>query len=148
MRRVHIAKTSAVLVTCVALALGIAGPACATSKIVLSRYAPFPKAALTGVGASFARPTRAQVASVRVSVTQAYTVGLTQTGTLPKGAKVTVRLGLFSDKEQSIVRGKVLAYVVIFDGVNHTPRRYNMSHFTLQHETDVGNYSIESAWLA
>jgi hypothetical protein len=116
MRRVHIAKAPAVLVACMALVFSVAGPAWATSKVVLSPYAPFPKAALTGVGAVFARPTHAQVSSVRVSVARAYAVGLTQTGTLPKGVKVTLRLGQFSDPMQG--KAAALSYAVIFDGVD------------------------------
>lgn len=102
---------------CVLLVCVWSEPAWATSKVVLSPYAPFPRAALTAVGASFARPTQAQVVSVRVSVSKAYSVGITQTGALPKGAKVTVRLGLFSDAMQRPAKVRVLSYAVIFDGV-------------------------------
>lgn len=104
------------MATCVALTLGIVGPAWATSKHTLSPYEPFPKAALTAIGASFTRPSHSQVASVRVSVSRAYDVALTQTGKLPKGSKVTVRLGLFSDAMQGRRVG-VLSYAVIVDGV-------------------------------
>jgi hypothetical protein len=117
MERVCISKTTATLVTCAVLALGTVGPAWATSRVVLSPYAPFPKAALTAVGASLARPTHAQVASVRVSVSRAYAVALTQAGNLPKGAKVKVRLGLFSDAMQGKKVG-MLSYAFIFDGVD------------------------------
>jgi len=116
MRRIHIARAPAVLVACTALVFGVAGPAWATSKVVLSPYAPFPKAALTGVGAAFARPTHAQVAGARVSVSRAYAVALTQTGTLPKDVKVTTRLGLFSDAMQG--KTAALSYAVTFDGVD------------------------------
>jgi hypothetical protein len=116
MRHVRILKTLAVAATCVALALGPAESAWATSKVTLSPYAPFPKAASTAVGAHFARPTHAEVANVRVSVARAYAVGLTQVGALPKGARVTVRLGLFSDAVQG-ERVGVISYAVIFDGV-------------------------------
>jgi hypothetical protein len=114
---VRILKVPIVLMTCAALALGIAGPASSTSKLTISPYAPFPRAALTAVGAVFARPTHAQVVGVRVSVSRAYDVSLTRVGDLPKGAKVTIRLGLFSDTEQNFARKVVLAYAVIFDGV-------------------------------
>lgn len=99
------------------IAVGATVPASAAGKVALSPYAPFPQKALTSVGDSFVRPTRSQVAGARVPVSRAYAVGLTQTGTVSKGAKVTVRLGLFTDKwtHPSVV--KVLAYAVIFDGV-------------------------------
>jgi hypothetical protein len=113
---VRFSKASAVLVTCVVLALGPGGSAWATNKVTLSPYAPFPKTVLTAVGASFARPTHAQVASVRVSASRAYAVALTQSGTLPKGAKTTIRLGLFSDALQG-KRVGAISYAVTFDGV-------------------------------
>lgn len=118
MRRVRIAKAPTVLVACTALVFGVAGPAWATSKVVLSPYVPFPRTALTSFGDTFARPSHAQVVSARVSVSQAYAVGLTQTGTLPKGTKVTVRLGLFSNAWQHPAKVRVLSYAVIFDGVD------------------------------
>lgn len=117
MKRLRILRVPMILMTCAALALGIVGPASSTSKLTLSPYAPFPKVALTAVGVSFARPTHAQVVGVGVSVSRAYDVGLTQVGDLPKGAKVTLRLGLFSDARQNFARRVVLAYAVIFDGV-------------------------------
>jgi hypothetical protein len=113
----RILKVPMILVTCATLTLGIARPAWSTNKVTLASFAPFPRAALIDVGATFARPTHAQVDEVRVSVSRAYEVGLTQVGNLPKGAKVTLRLGLFSDAEQSFARKVVLAYAVIFDGV-------------------------------
>jgi hypothetical protein len=106
-----------ILVTCAALTLGIAGPAWSTSKVTLAPYAPFPKDALIDVGASFALPTHTQVEGVRVSVSRAYEVGLAQVGNLPRSARVTIRLGLFSDAVQNFARRVVLAYAVIFDGV-------------------------------
>jgi hypothetical protein len=109
-------KAPAVVVTCLALTLGVIGPAWATSKPTLSPFAPFPKAALTAVGASFARPTHSQVSKVRVSVARAYDVALTQTGKLPKGVKVTMRLGVFRDRLQGKDVG-TLSYAVTFDGV-------------------------------
>jgi len=115
-RMVPISKALAILVTCLTLALGIVGPAWGTNKMTLSHYAPFPRAALTDVGASIARPTHAQADSVRVSVSRAYVVGLTQIRTLPKDAKVTVRLGMFRDEMQGMNVG-TLSYAVIFDGV-------------------------------
>ena len=117
MRRVRIAKTPAVLATCAALTLAFAGPAWASNKVVLSPYAPFPKAALTDVGAALARPTHAEAAGVGVSVSRAYAVGLSQAGYVPKGAKATVRLGLFRDTMMGPPIVWVLAYLVIFDGV-------------------------------
>jgi hypothetical protein len=117
MKRLQILKVPAILMTCAVLALGIAGPAWSTNKVSLSPYAPFPRTALTAVGVSFARPTHAQIIGVRVSVSKAYDVGLTQVGELPKGATVTLRLGLFSDTVQNFARNVVLAYAVIFDGV-------------------------------
>ena len=90
--------------TCVTLALGIAGPTWTASKVVLSPYAPFPKAAVTSLGASFARPTHAQVVSVRVSMSRPNAVGLTQAGNLPKGAQVTLRLGLFHHTRQNFAQ--------------------------------------------
>jgi hypothetical protein len=108
-------KGLAVVATFATLALGPAESAWGTNTVTLSPYAPFPKVALTAVGASFARPTNAQVASVRVSVARAYAVGLIQTGPLPKGAKVTVRLGVFSDAVQG--KRAVISYAVTFDGV-------------------------------
>jgi hypothetical protein len=116
MGHVRIVKALAVVATCATLALGPAESAWATNKVTLSPYAPFPKAALSAVGASFARPTHAEVAGVRVSVARAYAVGLAQTGVLPKGARVTVRLGLFSDAVQGKKVG-VISYAVTFDGV-------------------------------
>ena len=104
--------------TCVTLALGIAGPTWTASKVVLSPYAPFPKAASTSLGASFARPTHAEVVSIRVCMSRANAVGLTQAGNLPKGAQVTLRLGLFHHKRQSFAQERVLAYAVIFDDFN------------------------------
>jgi len=116
MRQVHISKTTAFLVVSAALSLGITVPAGATSRVTLSPYAPFPRAALTAVGAAFARSTRVQVTSARVSVSRAYAVALTQAGYLPKGVKVTMRLGLFSDAMQG--KPAALSYAVTFDGVN------------------------------
>lgn len=117
MKPLRILKVPMILVTCSALTLGIAGPAWSTNKVTLAPYAPFPRAALIDVGVSFARPTHTQVDGARVSVSRAYKVGLAQIGNLPKGAKVTLCLGLFSDAEQSFARKVVLAYAVIFDGV-------------------------------
>lgn len=117
MRRVCFAKALAAPVTCVVLALGVIGPAWASNKVVLSPYAPFPKLALTDVGAALVRPTHAEGAGVRVSVSRAYAVGLSQVGYVPKGAKVTLRLGLFRDTMMGPPIVWVLAYVVIFDGV-------------------------------
>ena len=116
MKKVHIAKTASVLVVSAALSFGLSAPAWASSKVALSPYAPFPHAALTAVGAAFARPTHAQVAGARVSVSRAYAVALTQAGNLPKGVKVTMRLGLFSDAMQG--KAAALSYAVTFDGVD------------------------------
>ncbi len=106
----------AAAVATLALSLGVAYPAVATGKVLLSPYAPFPHAALTAVGASFARPTHAQVTSVRVSVSRAYDIALKQAGSLPKGVKVTMRLGLFKDAMQG--KPATLAYAVTFAGVD------------------------------
>ncbi len=139
MRRFRIAGTLATLVTCTVLAFGVAGPGWATSKVVLAPYAPFPKAALTLNGASLARPTHAQIASVRVSASRAYAlglayvrgisrvvdVGLTRAGNLPKGAKVTVRLGLLSDTKPRFAVVRELAYAVIFDGLTIPKSGFN-----------------------
>jgi hypothetical protein len=92
--------------------------ASASGKVTLAPYAPFPKAALTAVGASFARPTTAQVAGVQVSVSRAYTVALGRTGTLPPRANVTERLGVFRDTMQRPTIAGVVSYAVIFDGVS------------------------------
>lgn len=117
MRHLRIASTSASLVLAAIIAVGATVPASAVGKVALSPYAPFPQKALTSFGDSFVRPTSSQVTGVRVPVSRAYAVGLTMTGTVSKGAKVTVRLGLFTDKwtHPSVV--KVLAYAVTFDGV-------------------------------
>jgi hypothetical protein len=113
----RILKVPTILVTTAALTLGIAGPAWSTSTVTLAPYAPFPKAALVDVGVSFDRPTHVKVEGVRVSVSRAYEVGLAQVGNLPRSARVTIRLGLFSDAVQNFARKVVLAYAVIFDGV-------------------------------
>jgi hypothetical protein len=114
-RRIKISRAAAVVVVCAALSLGIVVPVWATSNVALSPYAPFPQAALTTIGASFARPSHAQVASARVSVAQAYAIAHNQTGNLPKGVKITMRLGLFSDAIQG--KTATLTYAVTFDGV-------------------------------
>lgn len=116
MKKVRVAKITSVLVVSVGLSVGLAAPAWARSKASLSPYAPFPRAALTAVGAAFARPTRVQVAGARVSVSRAYAVALKQAGNLPKGTKVTMRLGLFSDAMQG--RSATLSYAFTFDGVD------------------------------
>ena len=115
MKKVHILKATSALAVSAVLSLGLSVPAWASGKVALSPYAPFPRVALTAVGAAFARPTHAQVAGARVSVSRAYTVALTQTGNLPKGVKVTMRLGLFSDAMQG--KPATLSYAVTFDGV-------------------------------
>jgi hypothetical protein len=115
MEKAHVSKTAAALAVSAALSLGITVPAWGSGKIALSPYAPFPRAALTAVGASFAHPTLAQVAGARISVSRAYALALTQAGYVPKGAKVTMRLGLFSDAMQG--KPATLAYAVTFDGV-------------------------------
>lgn len=117
MRHLRIVGTSASVILAAVVAVGVTVPAAAVGKVALSPYTPFPQKTLTILGDSFVRPTLSQVASVRVPVLQAYAVGLTQTGTVSKGAKVTVRLGLFSDKWTHPSAVKVLAYAVIFDGV-------------------------------
>lgn len=115
MGRIHIAKTASTLVVSGALSLSLSAPAWASSKVELSPFAPFPHAALTAVGAFFTRPTQAQVINARVSVSRAYAVALTQAGNLPKGVKVTMRLGPFSDAMQG--KPATLSYAVTFDGV-------------------------------
>ena len=108
-RRLGIAAVS------LALTVGAVSPA-AAGQVVLSPYAPFPHGALRALGASLARPTHEQVSTVKVSVSRAYAVARTQAGVLPKGSRVTVRLGLFSDSTQG--KSAFLAYAVIFDGVD------------------------------
>jgi hypothetical protein len=109
-------KVAAGVLMSASLALGIVAPASATSKVLLSPYAPFSRAALTDVGATFARPTHAEVTSAHISVSSAYAVALRQVGKLPDGAKVTIRLGLFSDAVQG--KNAALSFAVTFDGVD------------------------------
>jgi hypothetical protein len=116
MRHIQISRATAVVVMSTALSLGILVPASATGNVSLSPYAPFPRAALTAVGASFVRPTNAQAISARVSVPRAYSVALAQAGKLSKGTKVTMRLGLFRDAMQG--KSAALSYAVTFDGVD------------------------------
>jgi hypothetical protein len=118
MRQSRITTTSVALALSSILAVGGAVQASASGKVTLAPYAPFPKAALTAVGASFARPTTAQVAGVQVSVSRAYTVALGRTGTLPPRANVTERLGVFRDTMQRPTIAGVVSYAVIFDGVS------------------------------
>lgn len=116
MRHIQITKVTAAVLICVALALTAVTSASAVSTLSLSPYAPFPRAALTDVGAAFARPTHAEVTRTRIPVSRAYAVGLTQVGNPPKGVKVTIRLGLFSDAIQG--KKAALSYAVTFDGVD------------------------------
>jgi hypothetical protein len=116
MRQPRIITTSAALAFCSILAVGGAVQASASGKVTLAPYAPFPEAALTAVGASFARPTSTQVAGVQVSASRAYSIALGRAGTVPARAKVTERLGLFRDAMQGVAG--IVSYAVIFDGVS------------------------------
>jgi hypothetical protein len=94
------------------------GSAFATGIGTLSPYAPFPQSALTNIGASFSRPTNAQVFNARVSALHAYAVAMVRMDTRPGNAKVTERLGVFSDTMMKPPIIRIVCYAVIFDGVS------------------------------
>lgn len=117
MRQFRITIASIALSLAAIMATAYPAPASASGSVTLSAYAPFPKATLTTFGVTFGRPTRARVSGLAVSPSRALAIASTEFGPVSPRAKVTVRLGVFSNKWTHPAISKVIAYAVILDGV-------------------------------